>query len=112
MDVLAETKRDLSPSYPIVSGQGNRLSRSEHPEPVEGRSRSLRRQAQDASTRLFCKSVGWLDLSLTWREGQVQVYRWGTARCRFLTAGGSCVKIISLLPKFALVVIISRANYV
>jgi hypothetical protein len=47
-------------SHPTVSGQGNRPSRSEHPELVEGRSRRLRRQAQDAATRLFCKSVRWL----------------------------------------------------
>jgi hypothetical protein len=47
-------------SHPTVSGQGNRPSRSEHPELVEGRSRRLLRQAQDASTRLFCKSVRWL----------------------------------------------------
>ena len=35
-----------------------RLSRSEHPEPVEGRSRRLLRQAQDASARLGRKVSG------------------------------------------------------
>ena len=34
------------------------LSRSEHPEPVEGRSRRLLRQAQDASARLVEKVSG------------------------------------------------------
>ena len=50
--VLVEENDSLPDTLQNEAIYQTRLSRSEHPEPVEGRSRRLLRQAQDASARL------------------------------------------------------------
>jgi len=64
--VLVEENDSLPDTLQNEAMYQTRLSRSEHPEPVEGRSRRLLRRAQDASARFGEKVSG--SETIIWRR--------------------------------------------